>query len=292
MSQVVQQSGSSIVYLELNGQWYWYDSSSAPLGAGSMGIVYLGYNYYTGAPIAVKMIRTEYASNLQIRNRARSEASMSFLHPNVLRMYGVCEVAPDYGPMYVLSEYVNGFTYERFCKEVLRAMSYAGRLACIVNTLIPVLEALNYIHSLGVIHRDIKPSNIMVNFQGSPKLMDLGIAKFNTISSGMTSTGIFIGTALYAAPELAKGLSIDHKVDIYAAGVMLYEMITGFNPFESSSIDNVLVNQLTMVLPYHQDIPPKLFEIIQRATEKDKNRRYSSALEFAYCLKEFIDSYV
>lgn len=290
MSRIVQSPGSSIVYLELNGEWFYFDYHSQPLGVGAMGTVFLGYHYYTSNKVAIKALNDEFSSNQSIRHRAREEANMSFLHPNILRIYGVCEYAPTYGPIYIVTEYVQGLTIDKYCREYFSICSERERVISILQLSVNILNSLDYLHRVGVVHRDIKPSNIMVTYDGVPKVMDLGIAKFEN-NVGKDTHGGFIGTTMYAAPELINAEAVDNRADIYAMAITIYELLTGINPFDADSQSEIMMNQLEMVLPANTSIPRRLHKILSKASYKDKNYRYFSAAEFAKDIESFINTY-
>ena len=266
------------------------DSWSPPLGSGALGIVYLGYNYHTGTPVAVKMVKPEYSEIPFVRERARNEASLTFLHPNIVRMMGMCEYGSGSGPIYVLSEYVNGLNFDVYCRERLSELDDTDRLVTILDYSVAILDALEYVHKAGVVHRDVKPSNIMVSYDRVPKLMDLGIAGF-TNSSSLDDDG-FIGTALYAAPEQIRGKDMDFRTDLYAMGVTIFELITGYNPFLAPTQEEILDRHLTETLPDDYAIPNRLMSILRKSTERRINRRYHSAAAFAGDLNGFINEYV
>lgn len=290
MSVVYQEGGSRYVFLNPGSQWYYFDSLSMPLGSGAMGVVYQGYNYTTGESIAVKMIKPEYSEIWQVRQRARSEAGLTLLHPNIVRMIGLCEFSDCHGPIFILCNYVDGMTFDRYVSERCGILSQEQRTIEILKHSVSILNALDYVHGIGIIHRDVKPSNIMIDRSFVAKLMDLGIARFEH-SNDMSEQG-FIGTALYSAPETIKGISADPRADIYSMGVTIYELLAGFNPFEASSQEEILVAQLERQLPRTDLIPRKLFKILKKATAKDRNRRYISAASFAEDLISYINRYV
>lgn len=284
--QVVQKEGDPRIYLNVMGQWYYYDPNSTPLGDGAMGTVYLGFSCNSNQRIAVKRVKDVYANNKMIRERAKQEASLSFSHPNLVQMIGLCEVAPNYGPIFILSGYVAGITLDAHVKEQLNYLSHEDKIEKISNELCNVLDALQYLHSRGVVHRDVKPSNIMIENGSVVKLMDLGIARLN--GGNKYSSYGFIGTPQYAAPEQilrdSDNTEINAQTDIYALGVTYYELLTGKNPFKTDVEAEMLSRQIKMKLPYDKKIPRSIFNVILKATEKVPSKRYKSASEFKFAI--------
>lgn len=284
--QVVQKEGDPRIYLNVMGQWYYYDPNSTPLGDGAMGTVYLGFSCNSNQRIAVKRVKDVYANNKMIRERAKQEASLSFSHPNLVQMIGLCEVAPNYGPIFILSGYVAGITLDAHVKEQLNLLPQEDRIEKISNELCKVLDALQYLHSRGVVHRDVKPSNIMIENGSVVKLMDLGIARLN--GGNKYSSYGFIGTPQYAAPEQilrdSDNTEINAQTDIYALGVTYYELLTGKNPFKTDIEAEMLSRQIKMKLPYDKKIPRSIFNVILKATEKVPAKRYKSASEFKFAI--------
>lgn len=284
--QVVQQPGDPRIYLCVMGQWYYYDPYSMPLGDGAMGTVYLGFSCSSNQRIAVKRIKDVYANNKMIRERARQEASLSFSHPNLVKMIGMCEVAPNHGPIFILSGYVAGITLEAHVKEQLNSLPNEDRIEKISRDICCVLDALQYLHARGVVHRDVKPTNIMIENGSQVKLMDLGIARLN--GGNKYSSYGFIGTPQYAAPEQilreSEDSTINAQTDIYATGITYYELITGDNPFKTDVEAEMLSRQIEKKLPYNNKMPRSIFKVIQKATEKDPGKRYKSATEFKFAI--------
>lgn len=288
MQTVVQKPNDPYLYLYVMGEWYCYNphDPSALLGEGAMGDVYRGYRIKDSSFVAIKRVKDSYANNKMIRERAQQEASLAFRHPNLVEMVGYCEYAPNYGPIFILSHFVNGMNIDQF---VARLDDKPNRVEKICQLIYPVLDALDYVHSRGVIHRDIKPSNIMVEGESNVRLMDLGIARMN--GGNKFSMYGFIGTPEYSAPEQIlrdqekTNAHINATTDIYALGITLYDLLAGKNPMAAESEAETLIHQMKDVLPSDPKIPSKLMHVIWKATEKDQTKRYQNALEFKNAIK-------
>lgn len=286
MQTVYQRSNDPYIYLYVMGEWYCYNPMEAPLGSGAMGDVYRGYRCKTGSLIAVKKVKEAYSNSRMIRERARQEASLAFRHPNLVEMIGYCEYAPDSGPIFILSHYVQGENIDKY------ANSFEGssqRVEKICNAICSVLDALDYVHSRGVIHRDVKPSNIMIENGSNVRLMDLGIARMNG-GNKFSSFG-FIGTPEYSAPEQllreqnGANVQINATTDIYELGITFYELLAGKNPMACESEAETLTKQMKERLPSSERIPRKLMQVIWKATEKEQTKRYQTALEFKQAIQ-------
>lgn len=222
-----------------------------------------------------------------IRERARQEASLAFRHPNLVEMVGYCEYAPDNGPIFILSHFVQGEDVDKYVKGF---GDNPNRIEKICKIAMSVLDALDYVHSRGVIHRDIKPSNIMIENGSNVRLMDLGISRMN--GGNKFSQYGFIGTPQYSAPEQIKreegntSSPINATTDIYELGITFYELLTGENPFDRQSESETLVAQIKERLPSSPKIPGKLMNVIWKATEKEQSKRYQTALEFKNAIEE------
>ena len=289
--QVVQREGDPYIYLNVMGQWYYYDPNSTPLGDGAMGTVYLGFSCNSNQRIAIKRVKDIYSNNKMIRERAKQEASLSFSHPNLVQMIGLCEVSPNSGPIFILSGYVAGITLEAHVKEQLSQLPAEDRIEKISNDMCKVLDALQYLHSRGVVHRDVKPCNIMIENGSDIKLMDLGIARLN--GGNKYSSYGFIGTPQYAAPEQilreSEKSEINAQTDIYATGITYYELLTGKNPFKTDVDTEMLTRQIKMKLPYDKAIPRSIYNVISKATEKAPEKRYKSATEFKFAIIDALE---
>lgn len=278
---VVQRKNDPYLYLFVMGEWYCYNPNEPPLGSGAMGDVYRGYRCKNGSLVAIKRVKDYYANNKMIRERAKQEASLAFRHPNLVEMIGYCEYAPDNGPIFILSHFVHGEDIDKFINKF---KDTPNRVEKICNAICSVLDALDYVHSRGVIHRDIKPSNIMIENESNVRLMDLGISRMN--GGNKFSQYGFIGTPQYSAPEQIRreegnaSTEINATTDIYELGITFYELLTGENPMDQPSETETLAKQIKDPLPTNDKIPGKLMRVIWKATEKEQNKRYQTALEF------------
>ena len=283
---VVQRKNDPYIYLYVMGEWYCYNPQEL-VGSGAMGDVYRGYRCKNGAMIAVKRVKDFYANNKMIRERARLEASLAFRHPNLVEMIGCCEYAPDNGPIFILSHFVQGDDIDKYVKGFADS---PNRVEKICNAICSVLDALDYVHSRGVIHRDIKPSNIMIENGSNVRLMDLGISRMNG-GNKFSSYG-FIGTPQYSAPEQIKreegntANPINATTDTYELGITFYELLTGKNPMDANSEAETLARQISESLPSDPAIPKKLMSVIWKATEKEQSKRFQTALEFKNAINE------
>lgn len=283
---VVCRPNDPRIYLWVNGEWFFYNPQEPSLGGGAMGDVYRGYSCKTGIMIAIKRVKDCYANNPMIRSRAKLEASLQFRHPNLVEMIGYCEYAPNYGPIFILSKYVQGEDVDTYIRQLA---NHPLRIEKICAVVCSVLDALSYIHRKKITHRDVKPSNIMVENGNNVRLMDLGIARMN--AGNKFSQAGFIGTPEYSAPEQMKTsqdgtANINETTDIYALGITFYELLTGTNPMKCNTESETLTKQAKVKLPSNSNIPGRLMNVIWKATEKEQGKRYQTALEFKAAIQE------
>lgn len=253
------------------------------IGEGGMGEVYKGLDTMLEREVAIKLMRPELINRPEIVDRFKSEAVATgrMNHSNITTLYNFGQVNDQY---YMALEFVQGKELEK----ILQNGALPWRKA--VNYAIAALEGLEYAHQLGIVHRDLKPSNIMVNDQGTVKIMDFGIARILG-KARLTKTGNFIGTLEYTPPEQIQGKEGDARSDIYSLGAVLYEMLTGQAIFTGTTEFELMNAQIKekprSLLKLNPQISPKLEKIVLQALEKDPAKRFSSALEFSQALRQF-----
>ncbi len=246
------------------------------LGKGGMGRVYKVFDQKIKEVIALKLIHPEISVSDQAIDRFRNELryARKIGHRHVGRMFDLGE---ENGQFYITMEYVEGENLKSFIR---RSGHLTPRKA--ISLAKQVCEGLSEAHRLGVIHRDLKPQNIMIDHEGSARIMDFGIARF-TSAEGFTGSGVMIGTPEYMSPEQVETGSVDKRADIYALGVVLYEMVTGHVPFAGDTPLAVLVKHKSETPRSPQDSNPlvsmAVTRVILKCLEKDRARRYQSAEE-------------
>jgi len=244
------------------------------LGWGGMGRVYKVYDQKIKEVIALKLIHPEISLNEKAIDRFRNELKFArkIGHRHVCRMFDLGE---DDHQFYITMEYVEGENLKSFIR---RSGQLAPRKA--ISLARQVCEGLAEAHRLGIVHRDLKPQNIMIDREGSARIMDFGIARF-TESKGLTGSGAVIGTPEYMSPEQAETKDVDRRADLYALGVILYEMVTGNVPFEGETPLAVLIKHRHESPRDPQQSNPlvsaALTQVILKCLEKDKTARYQSA---------------
>jgi serine/threonine-protein kinase len=254
----------------------------ARVGAGGMAEVYCAQDLQLGRKVALKLLSPRFAADPDFVERFRREASAAagLQHPNVVGVYDRGEWDGTY---YIAMEYLEG----RSLKEILAAegpLSPERAIAIVTQ----VLRAARFAHQRGVIHRDIKPHNVIVDAEGRAKVTDFGIARAGT--SDITETGSIMGTAQYLSPEQAQGHAVSAQSDLYAVGIMLYELLTDRVPFVGDSPVTIALKQVSEapVPPsaYNPSIPPQLDAVVLRALEKDPADRFTDADEFIAALDQ------
>ena len=243
------------------------------LGGGGMADVYLAEDQELGRRVAIKILHGRYVNDEQFVERFRREATHAagLSHPNIVSIFD--RGATD-GSYFIVMEYVEG----RTLKELIRSRGLCPIPVAIAYTR-QLLSALRYAHRNGVIHRDIKPHNVIVDPEGVVKVTDFGIARAG--ASQMTEEGAIIGTAQYLSPEQARGAPVDQTSDLYSAGIVLYELLTGEVPFTGESPVEIAMKHLTEVPPrpssLRSEVPDDLDLVVVRALAKEPADRYQSA---------------
>ena len=280
----VTKKGDTI-YLNIGQRWFQYDERSL-LGSGAMGTVYKGYDCNSGEPVAIKRVMDRYANNPEIRRRAHQEAELMFRHPNLVEMIGCCEIAPNRGPIFIVSNFVQGENIDKFINDHVRSLPNVEKRIC--ELFLPVLDALSYIHQKGIIHMDIKPSNIMMEQGKNVRLMDLGIADvtdtMNTATSGMMGTPKYAAPEQFSDPETRPQLTA--ATDIYEAGVTLYELITMYNPFGAETVLEAKELHQELILEKKPMMSDAVYQVIRKATAISPSDRYQNAGQMKKALME------
>jgi serine/threonine protein kinase/formylglycine-generating enzyme required for sulfatase activity len=244
---------------------------------GGMSTVYKAYQDSLDRFVAVKVLFTNRDPQFAARFKREARAIAALQHHNILPVYDYGE---QEGLLFLVLQYIEGGTTLGDMLGKPMAASTALRLTS------HVLDALDYAHKRGVIHRDIKPANVLMPSPNWPMLADFGIAKLmNDNQQRLTLANQIIGTAAYMAPEQATGRPIDARTDLYAAGVVLYELVTGRVPFDSDTPMAVLTKHVYEVPPpartLNPDLPLAVEQVLQKALQKDPSARYQTAAEMA-----------
>lgn len=274
-------------------RYYVYNTKDPVLGRGGMGEVYRGYDCRTGEPVAIKRLYDRYCAIPSIRRKARIESGLVFSHPNIIEMLGYSEYKCGRGPVFIISRYIPGYNIDRFLERHAPLFNSADRPVRIVRMLLPLLDALDFLHRQFIYHLDIKPSNIMIDKFSTARLMDLGVANSSSDNAGFGENEFgVIGTPRFAAPEQfnmpGRKSDIDRTSDLYEFAVTLYELITGNKPFEGDTLKEVAYKHLNGYLPPHEAIPARLLAVLQKATEVRRADRYPDAKTLKEALIEAI----
>ncbi|HKE05733.1 MAG TPA: protein kinase [Blastocatellia bacterium] len=262
------------------------------LGQGGQAIAYKAIDTRLDRSVVIKILLPELASSENARRRFEREAKLASAldHPNICAIYDIGE---DAGLFYIVMPYAEGRTLKQVISgqplEILSALSIA----------IQVSDAIASAHARGIVHRDIKPNNIVVNDQGQVKVLDFGLAKMLAtegagadLDKSMTEMGVPYGTIGYGSPEQAAGERVDHRTDIFSLGVVLYEMVTGRQPFKGRNrieILNAVINdEPDPVNDENPNAPPRLQAILDRALAKRPRERFGTMAELRDELKSLM----
>lgn len=243
------------------------------LGEGGMANVYLAHDLILDRDVAVKVLRLDLQNDPDTLRRFRREAmaTLELNHPNIVSIYDVGE---SDGQQYLVMEYVHGMNLKKYI-----ALNFPIPYARVIKLMSQVLSAVQEAHSHNIIHRDLKPQNIMVDDDGTAKIMDFGIAVALSDNS-MTQTNSLLGSVHYLSPEQARGSMPTRQSDIYALGIILYEMLTGSVPFEGDSAVSIALKHFQEEIPsvrkFDPRIPQALENVVLKATAKSPAQRYTT----------------
>ncbi|HAO49456.1 MAG TPA: hypothetical protein DCR35_09240 [Runella sp.] len=251
------------------------------LGEGGMGTVYRGTDTLLRRPVAIKMLHPHLLKDSTFMERFRNEAVLSaqLNHPNVATLYNLLHDRTD---NLMVMELVDGYTIERL-------LTKHGKLSLetTFRIIAQALDGLQHAHNKGILHRDIKPANLMLTHEGVVKLMDFGIARL-VGSQRLTRADRVVGTLEYMAPELLNGAEPSVQSDLYAMGVLMYEMLSGKMPFEPTT-ESTLITQILTKKPIPirnriADLPRSVEEILDKLLQKKPEKRFEKASELKYAL--------
>lgn len=246
------------------------------LGKGGMGRVYRVLDKKLNEEVALKLIKPEIGLDRKTVERFSNELKLArkIVHKNVARMF---DLNQEKGSHYITMEYIRGEDLRRLVRKM--GTLSPGQAIHIAKQ---VCEGLGEAHRLGVVHRDLKPQNIMVDEDGNARIMDFGIAR-SLSAKGITGAGVMIGTPEYMSPEQVEGKEVDQRSDLYSLGIILYEMVTGRVPFEGDTPFTIGVKHKSEIpknpKKINPNIPEDLSSVILKCLEKDKAKRYQTAVE-------------
>jgi serine/threonine-protein kinase len=251
------------------------------LGYGGMSEVHRGTDTRLGRDVAIKVLRADLARDPQFQLRFRREAqnAAALNHPAIVAVYDTGETQTEFGPLpYIVMEYVDGQTL----REIVKTTGPLSQQR-VIEVMADVCAALDFSHRHHIIHRDVKPANVMITRNGAVKVMDFGIARALGEGQNVTQTAAVIGTAQYLSPEQARGEQVDARSDVYAAGCVLFELLTGEPPFTGDTPVAVAYQHVRedprRPSEVNPQVPPALDAVVLKALSKNPANRYQSAAE-------------
>ena len=252
------------------------------LGGGNTGYVYRAFDPTNRRYLAIKIMPNDFLTSNERRARFTREtrAARMLSHPAIARMLEVG--TSDDGHHFIAMEYVDGRGYDELAGTLKEGVS----VKTFHKIILPVLEGIAYAHARHLVHRDLKPANLKLTAKGHPKVLDFGLVKFldkdpSGDDSFQTMAGMVLGSAGYMSPEQADGLSTDARTDVFSMGIIMYEFLTGRNPFQCknpfATITKILTANPVSLELIRPDLPLSLCQIIQRCLSKDMNLRFADA---------------
>ncbi|MEM1009834.1 MAG: serine/threonine-protein kinase, partial [Myxococcota bacterium] len=275
---------------ELEGMYFGKIRCDRRVGKGGMAYVYQGEHTDLKQPVAIKVLFRHHSQSLEKRMRFQREAQVQFRlqHPNLVR---TLDLINEQGILAIVMDWIEGEDLMRHAHRYQGVIPWGDLLQWFTT----ILDVVGYAHNQQVIHRDLKPANILLakrNHQLHPKVADFGIAKLLDQHDWMTREGVMLGTPAYMAPEQAQAQSLDHRVDIYALGVSLFQMATGQLPFRGKNVLEVLAAHRDQPVPYatqlNPALPTSLQPILEKAMHKQPEQRFESCQAFLDALQPFI----
>ncbi|MGZ7079768.1 MAG: protein kinase domain-containing protein, partial [Thermoanaerobaculia bacterium] len=250
------------------------------IGRGGMGVVYRASDTQLDEIVAIKTLPGDVMQRSpEDLERFKREIRLArkITHRNVLRTYDYGQAESVY---FISMEFVRGYTLSELLAEA-ENKQLAPRLAMGIAR--QISRGLDAAHEQGIIHRDIKPQNVLIDHRGEIKLMDFGIARMAEAPEAMTQAGLIVGTPHYMSPEQVQGKQLDSRSDVYSVGVLMYEMLVGRRPFESSSLTGVLTAHITetprLPIEIRPEVGREISDIVMRCLAKDPQKRYANAAE-------------
>lgn len=253
------------------------------LGRGGMATVFLAYDPFFQREVALKIIPREFLHDSTFKSRFLREAKTIAIleHPAIVPVYDFGE---EDGQPFLVMRYLPGGSLTNRLENSHLSLSQSVQ---VMNRIAPGLDEA---HQLGIIHRDLKPDNILFDQRDDPYLTDFGIAKLAEEQKSLTQTGLIIGTPAYMSPEQANGEKIDGRSDIYALGIILFQMLTGQLPYEANTPIGLIMKHITQPIPQilaiQPDLPSGCEDVIAKALAKEPDDRFSTATELAGALRD------
>lgn len=242
-----------------------------------MATVYRAFDPSFDREVAIKVLPREMMHDPQFRSRFEREIKMvaGLEHPAIVPVY---DVGDEDGQPYFVMRYMTGGSLSDWIEKEKFSVEDTARI------IEKIAQGLAYSHKRGIVHRDLKPDNILFDNNGDPFISDFGVAKLTEASGGLTGSGV-IGTPAYMSPEQAQGSEIDGRSDVYGLGVIVYQMLSGQQPYSADTPMGVVVKHITEPVPeilkFVPTLPPEMDDIIKTALAKDKSKRYPTTIDLA-----------